>query len=697
MKTSGKTMATRTGKTSFAALIAALAVLVTALGATAKSGGDRDWPIVGGTSDEQFYSPLTQIDDGNVGTLGLVWSANLDTERGVEGAPLYEDGVLYVTSAWNVTRAYDAKTGTQLWAYDPKVPVGYARWACCDVVSRGMALWQDKAIIATLDGRVIALDRKTGKEVWSAKTLDREGRYAVTGAPRVFNGIVVIGNAGGDANARGYVTALDANTGKRLWRFYTVPGNPDAPDGEVSDKPLRDIADPTWKGNGEWWKLGGGGTPWDGIVYDKELNLLYIGVGNGGPMAQALRSPGGGDNLFLASIVAVRPETGEYVWHYQENPGEEWDYTSTQPILLADLTIDGKPRKVLMHAPKNGFFYVIDRTNGKVISAEKYTVVNWADKIDLVTGRPVENLEITRAGNEPRLFAPGPAGGHNWHPMSYNHKTGLVYFPVTEHWIAYPFGGGRPEGGLTQEQTDARRKKAGELMVEAEKREKGWLAAWDPIAQREVWRVPHTRAGSGGVLSTAGNVVFQGNPERKLAAYRATDGKLLWQYDTQNVPIAAPITYTIDGEQYVAATTGWGGGMALVEMSQGLPPLRNGAARLLVFKLGGKAELPPFKLASVATKPEPPLSRAPEALVEKGRVLFADKCAMCHGTNARGGLKDLRWMSKETHGQIEQIVLGGLRADKGMPNFSGELTKDDVARIHDYIIARANEDYFTEK
>jgi quinohemoprotein ethanol dehydrogenase len=322
--------------------------------------------------------------------------------------------------------------------------------------------------------------------------------------------------------------------------------------------------------------------------------------------------------------------------------------------------------------------------------------VNWAERIDLETGRPVENTEITRAGTEPRLLAPGPAGAHNWHPMSFNHKTGLVYLPVTEHWVAYPFGGGRPEGGLTQEQNEARRKIATELMAEAERREHGWLAAWDPVAQREVWRVPHSRAGSGGVLSTAGNLVFQGNPDRKLTAYRATDGKLLWQFDTQNVPIAAPITYTMDGEQYVAATTGWGGGMALVEMSQGLPPLRNGAARLLVFKLGGKGQLTPFKLAGVATKPEPPLSRAPEASVEQGRMLFAETCATCHGTNARGGLKDLRWMTRETHTQFEQIVLGGLRADKGMPSFSGELTKDQVTRIRDYIIARANEDYFTE-
>jgi len=676
-------------------LLAGLAAMAAACTSSGSGGDGAEWTVVGGTSDEQHYSPLDQINDTNAAELGLVWSYDLETDRGVEGAPLYSDGVLYVTSAWNVTHAVDARTGEKLWTYDPKTPVGYARWACCDVVSRGMALWEDKAIIATLDGRVIALDRKTGKPVWTTETFDLEGRYASTGAPRVFNGIVVIGNGGADANARGFVTALDADTGKKLWRFYTVPGDPSKPDGEISDKPLKELAEPTW--TGEWWKIGGGGgTAWDAIVYDKELDLLYIGVGNGGPMPQAFRSPGGGDNLFLASIVAVKPSTGEYVWHYQANPGEEWDYTNTQPIVLADLEIDGAKRKVLMQAPKNGFFYVLDRTNGKLISAEKFAPVNWAESIDLKTGRPVENTEIARYDNEPRMVAPGPGGAHNWHAMSFNQKTGLVYFPVTEHWMPYPLGPGRPEGGVSQATTAARTKKMMELMGEAERRENAWLTAWDPVAQREVWRVAHSRPGSGGVLSTAGNIVIQGNPDRKLAIFRATDGKMLWEFDSQNVPIASPITYTLDGEQYVAITTGWGGGMALVEMAAGKPPLQNGPARLMVFKLGGKGNLPAFDPGTIQKRVEPPLSRAPEEVVEKGRLLFDAKCSTCHGVNARGGLKDLRWMTRETHAIFDRIVLEGLRADKGMPDFSKELTKEEVASIHAYVTARANEDFLAD-
>ena len=679
----------------FLGLMACLSALAAACAPGGDGNGEGEWAVIGGSHDEQHYSDLQQINESNVGELGLEWAYDLETDRGVEGAPLYDDGVLYVTSAWNVTHAVDARTGEELWKYDPEVPAKFARWACCDVVSRGLALWEDKAIIATLDGRVIALDRETGEPVWTAQTLDHEGRYSVTGAPRAFKGMVVIGNAGADFNARGYVTALDADTGEQLWRFYTVPGDPENPDGEVSDKPLAEIAAPTW--NGEWWKQGGGGTAWDAIVYDEELDLLYIGVGNGGPMAQAFRSPGGGDNLFLASIVAVRPETGEYVWHYQANPGEQWDYTNTQPILLAELEVEGEQRKVLMQAPKNGFFYVIDRTDGKLISADNFAPANWAESIDVETGRPVENTEIARYDNNPRLMAPGPGGAHNWQPMSFNRETGLVYFPVTEHWMAYPLGPGRPESNVAQATIASRQQTAMKLMAEAEARENAWLTAWDPVSQKEVWRVPHSRPGSGGVLSTAGGLVMQGNPDKKLAIYRATDGALLWEYDTQNVPMAAPITYTLDGEQYIAITTGWGGGMALVEMSQGKPPLVNGPARLMVFKLGGKGELPAFDPDEGEQRVEPPLSRAPEEQIEKGRVLFQDTCSTCHGVNARGGLKDLRWMTRETHAQFDRIVLEGLRADKGMPEFSGELSAEDVAAIHAYITARANEDFFTER
>jgi quinohemoprotein ethanol dehydrogenase len=674
---------------------AAIALAAGGLAAASTSGAvdGVEWRTIGRTFQEQNFSPLDQINAGNAKRLGLAWFVDLGTTRGVEAAPLFADGVLYNISAWNVTSAIDARTGKVLWIYDPKVPPQFARWACCDVVSRGLGLWKDKVIIATLDGRLIALDRKTGKPVWTTQTVDREGPYAVTGAPRVFDGKVLIGSGGADFGARGYVTAYDAESGKQIWRFYIVPGDPSKPDGTVSDKVLAEKAVPTWRG--QWWTHGGGGgNAWDAIVYDPELKLIYIGTGNGGPMPQAFRSPGGGDNLFLGSIVAVRADTGEYVWHYQLNPGEQWDYTATQPIILADLKIDGKNRKVLMQAPKNGFFYVIDRTTGKLISAKPYSAVTWAKGIDLKTGRPIENPEA-RYDNEPRLLAPGPGGAHNWQPMSYDPRTGLVYIPAQEHWGVYPLGAGRPESPPGEATLKERSAKSAEYWKIAEQREHAWLSAWDPIAQREVWRVPHSRPGSGGVLSTAGNLVIQGTPDKTLSVYRADTGELLAALPTENAPVAGPISYMLDGVQYIAINAGWGGGMALVEMSQGKPPLQNGPARLLVFKLDGQAKLPPFTPNPVA-RVEPPLARAPEAQVRAGADLYNTKCAVCHGKNVRGGIKDLRWISRDTHAHFSDIVLGGQRADKGMPNFKGELDSTQVAAIHAYVVARSNEDFFAD-
>jgi quinohemoprotein ethanol dehydrogenase len=344
-----------------------------------------NWVTHGRTYDEQRFSTLNQINDANVSRLGLAWYHDLNTHRGVEGTPLVVDGVMYNTSAWNVTMALDARTGKQLWLYDPKVPKPWGRYACCDVVSRGLAVWKGKVIIATLDGRVIALNAKTGKPVWSVLTVDNQWPYTITGAPRVFDGKVVVGNGGADLGVRGYVTAYDADTGKQLWRFFTVPGDPS----KGFESPAMEMAAKTWKG--EWWKLGGGGTVWDSIVYDPELDLIYLGVGNGSPLVAEYRSPGGGDNLFLCSIVAIKADTGEYVWHYQEVPAEQWDFTATQSMILADLVLDGKPRKVIMQAPKDGFFYVLDRATGELLSAREYAPNYWASHVDLKTGRPVVN------------------------------------------------------------------------------------------------------------------------------------------------------------------------------------------------------------------------------------------------------------------------------------------------------------------
>jgi quinohemoprotein ethanol dehydrogenase len=655
---------------------------------------DKDpgnWIAIGRNYNEQHFSPLKQINDKNVNKLGLAWYYDLNTQRGVEGTPLVVDGVMYNTSAWNFTMALDAATGKQLWTYDPEVQREWGRYACCDVVSRGLAVWKGRVYIATLDGRLIAINATTGKPEWSVQTFDKNWPYSITGAPRVFDGKVVVGNAGADLGVRGFVTAYDADTGKQLWRFFTVPGDPS----KGFESKAMEMAAKTWRG--EWWTLGGGGTAWDGIVYDPKLKLIYIGVGNGSPLAHKWRSEGKGDNLFLCSIVAVNAETGEYVWHYQQVPEESWDYTSTQPMILADLKIDGKLRQVIMQAPKNGFFYVLDRKTGELISASPYVPNIWASHIDMRTGRPVVNPEIYLR-EEPVLVTPSASGGHNWNPMSYSPLTGLVYIPAHEQWLPYALATDfKPQRfrsnagwGYSSKYSDKR----AELTKRGNEREKGWLSAWDPVHQREVWRIDNERPGNGGVLTTAGNLLVQGDAGGKsLTIYRADNGNKLWQMDVQNVPIAAPITYTVKSEQYIAVNAGWGGGMALVELASG-KSIHTSSARLLVFKLGANAQLPP--MAEAPPMPRPPALRASEDQVKRGAELYGKTCSMCHGNQAMGGVKDLRYMTAETHKIFNDIVRGGVYKMKGMASFADVVSEDDVKAIQAYVIARANEDWGRE-
>jgi quinohemoprotein ethanol dehydrogenase len=650
------------------------------------------WLMDGRTYSAQRYSPLQQINESNVQQLGLAWYANLDTLRGVEATPLFVDGVLYNTSAWNITTAYNAKNGRKLWSFDPQVPREMGRYACCEPVARGLAFWKGKVIIATLDGRLIALNAKNGKPVWTARTFDNEWPWTITGAPRVFDGKVVIGNGGADLGVRGFVSAWDADTGKFLWKFFLVPGNPaNGPDGAASDSVMAMVAK-TW--TGEWWKLGGGATAWDSIAYDSQLQLIYVGTGNGSPDAQLHRSPGRGDNLFVCSIVALDANTGAYRWHYQEVPEEDWDYTCTQSIVQADLVIQGQTRKVLMHAPKNGYFYVIDRTNGQFISANNYVPTNWTAGIDPVTGRPTIN-PAAHYGVDPVLVTPGPGGGHNWFPMAYSPITQLAYFPVYEHWFVYaldpnfvpkPFRSNGGWGGYSGEALKQRL----ELQKVADQREKAWLVAWDPVKQEARWRVPLPRHGNGGVLATAGNIVFEGTTKQTFAAFRATDGALLWEMPVQSAPVAGPITYELGGEQYIAVNAGWGGGAAQIERSIGTA-MNRAAARLLVFKLGAKKQLPP--LLPAAAIPDPPPLRASEAAVQRGAGVYARTCAQCHGQLVVGGVKDLRQMDRQTHAQFNDIVLKGLRVQKGMASFANLLSVEEVEAVHAYVIARANEDW----
>ncbi len=660
--------------------------------------GEGEWPSDGRTYSAQRFSPLTQIDASNVSQLGLAWYDDLDTYRGVEATPLYSDGVLYNILPFNVTIAYDARTGERLWEYDPQVPREMARYACCEPVSRGLAMWEDKIIIATLDGRLIALDKKTGAQIWSMRTFPENSQYAytITGAPRVFDGKVVVGQSGGDFGVRGFAMAVDANTGQELWKFYLTPGDPaKGPDGAASD-PVMDMIRQTWFGS-DYFELGGGANPWDAISYDPDLNLVYVGTGNASPHARYYRSQNQGDNLFVCSIVALDATTGEYKWHYQMNPGEEWDWTCTQSMISADLEIDGRQRKVLMQAPKNGFFYVLDRATGEFISAGAHVFQNWNEGFD-AKGHPITS-EAVRYGFDPALVAPGPGGAHNWFPMAYSPRTGLAYFPAYQSalvyalqpdWTPQPMRSNSGWGGYTGE---VGRKRA-ELQAQGNELEKAWLTAWDPVKQQAAWRVELPRHGNGGVFVTASDLVFEGTTNQTFAAFDARTGSMLWQYPTQSAPVAGGITYMLDGVQYIAVNAGWGGGAAQQEQAMGTE-LPRSTARLLVFKLGGTATLPPLETAA-AVPPPPAMRGITEEEIARGAQLFADTCSVCHGKNAIGGVKDLRHMNAETHGKFNDIVLGGIYVDKGMASFSDLLDEGQVAAIHSYLIARANEDWGRE-
>lgn len=651
-----------------------------------------NWMSNGRTYSEQRFSPLTQITTENVGQLGLTWYMDLDTHRGQEATPIVVDGVMYFSTAWSKVVAVNAATGEKLWTFDPKVPREWGMNACCDVVNRGVAVWRGKVFVGALDGRLIALDAANGKPVWETLTIDPKFRYTITGAPRVVKNKVLIGNAGAEMGVRGYVSAYDADTGKLAWRFYTIPGDPSKP----FESPALQMAAKTW--SGDWWKLGGGGTVWDSIVYDPELDLVYIGTGNGTPWDRRARSPQGEDNLFTCSIVALRAETGEYVWHYQEVPGDAWDYDAASPMILADVTINGAPRKVLFQAPKDGFFYVLDRATGQVISAKPYTTVTWASGVDPSNGRAIENVSA-RYENDAKaaMVVPGPLGGHSWHSVSYSPQTGLVYIPVQEASFLYKadphFQAKNLAFNTAIDFVAGAMPQVPEIKKQILATIKGHLSAWDPLKQKEVWRVDRTSAVNGGVLTTAGGLLFEGTAHGALEAYQAGTGTKLFSADTQSGVIAAPITYTVAGDQYIAVIVGWGG---VFPLATGEPALKSGrtqnVARVLAFKLGGKASLPPLP---TYTRPQlnPPRPTASPATVQKGEALFQSYCSTCHGDAAVSGgvLPDLRYSGALANSAWTEVVLGGSLRSFGMGSFSKELSRQDAEAIRAYVIFRANQ------
>jgi quinohemoprotein ethanol dehydrogenase len=627
------------------------------------------------------FSRLQQIDSSNVGKLGLMWSYELGSTRGVEATPIVSNGIMYVTAPWAVVHAIDARTGKRLWSYDPQTPRTSGWKACCDVVNRGVAVYGDKVYVGTLDAHLVALDARSGKKVWEQDTRSSKDRdITITGAPYAVKGKIIIGNGGGEFGVRGYVTAYDAETGVQQWRWFVTPGDPSKPYEDSSQA----MAAMTWDPGTKYWENGGGGNVWNTMAIDPELNLVYFGTGQPGPWARGKRSPQGGDNLYTCSIVALDLDSGKYVWHFQENPRDTSDFDSTADLILADLNIGNVMRKVIMHAPKNGFFYVLDRTDGKFISAMNFVPQTWAYAID-PNGRPIERLDgmpIDKAFEA----VPGPGGGHNWQSMSFSPQTGLAYIPAQhmpmvlatdEQWH------GQGTGQATMSGVGWNLAMA--VNPETPRAEPfGRLIGWDPVQQRAAWSVELGAPSNGGTLVTAGNLVFEGTADAHFKAFDARTGKELWESPVGSGVIAAPMTYEIDGTQYVSIAVGWGG--VYGQMSRHSELRTKGT--VYTFALNGKAAMPPFEpyvqgplLSGVKHDPKD---------VPEGTVLYMKHCVICHGvpgvTNG-GVINNLGYVSAANIENLDGFLFHGIMAEQGMPDFTGKLTPEQVRKLKAYIQA----------
>ena len=645
-----------------------------------------DWPQHGRTRDEQRHSPLTQIDTTNVQRLDIAWTYDLGAYGRVEATPIVVGGVLFATGPWNVVHAVDAASGRRIWIYDPQVHPRTGAIACCGNVNRGVAVYEGRVYVGTLDGRLIALDAGTGARLWEVQTSDTGSMYSITGAPRAARGMVFIGNGGAEFGVRGYVSAYDATTGSLRWRTWTVPGNP----ASGFESPAMRVAATTW--TGEWWKFGGGGTAWDAIVVDKDANRVYVGTGNGSPWLRSLRSPGGGDNLYLASILALDASTGEQLWYYQTVPGDTWDYTATQPLVLAELDIGEGRREVVMQAPKNGFFYVLNRASGKLLRATPVASVTWARGIDTVTGRPIENADAALS-LAPVAIQPSPSGSHNWHPMAWNPQTGLMYFTVTSSTAVMAID--------STWRHDARQVNRGILLGPTAdpdnrltKPEEATLdmVAWDPVKGRAAWRVRHPGTSAAGVLSTAGGLVFVGRILRRLVAYRARDGALLWEQDTGSGVEAAPVTYSVDSVQYIATMVGNNVPSSQLTGASDRT-IYTGRARIVAFALNAAGAKVPDRDAPPHARPDispDEFPVAPAGELREGNRLYDKYCVRCHGPAAASGgpAPDLRFSSRETRSRFSEIVLGAL-SERGMPSFAGQLSTTQIQQLQSYLVSRA--------
>jgi len=648
-----------------------------------------DWAGPGGTYGEQHFSPLTQINAEDISRLALAWFIDLPPGNTVS-APLEIAGALYFVTGWGIVHAVDVKTGRQLWQYDAKTPEHAGPKIRAAWGSRGIAWWNGKIYLGTADGRLIAIDARTGSPVWTVLTTSPDDQSYITGAPRAFDGKIIIGFGGADEGpTRGYVSTYDAETGKLLWRWYTVPGNP----ANGFENKAMEMAAKTWAG--EWWKYGGGGTVWNAMSYDPETHTVIIGVGNGSPWNHKARSAGKGDNLFLCSLVALDADTGAYKWHYQINPGESWDYTATNDMEFASLAIGGQTRKVLMTAPKNGFFYVIDRVNGKLISAEPFVKVNWATKIDLKTGRPVENPAARYPKGTTFTMWPYSGGGHGWYPMAFSPQTKLAYIPAREGamtWADWEVENDRwRQDSPVWTIQGATMNTLPELNDPLEHTSR--LEAWDPVTQKRVWAQPTPGPESGSAMATAGNLVVQGQID-SLNAYAADTGKRLWSFDANAPVFAPPISYSVEGRQYITVLSGlstsaamWGEPLAKYHIDYRTTP-----RRVLTFVLDGKATLPAKEAKSLRPADDPDYHPV-DAQASRGARVFGMHCFVCHGMSAAaaGAAPDLRAsgipLSREA---FRRVVHDGALVPNGMPRFE-ELSDAELDDARQYLRSRAAE------
>jgi len=666
-----------------------------ALGSCGQNNQSQDWPTGGKDWQGQRYVPDSQVTRENASRLGLAFEfqdfvVRGRTHRGTQATPLMLDGTLYFSGPWGVAYAVDARTGEHRWTYDPEAEGSSARDACCDAVNRGVAIAGERVFVAATDGQLAAIDRKSGKGLWKVDTIeDHRWNTSSTGAPQVTEELVLIGNSGSDMGSRGYLSAYDQATGKLRWRFWVVPGDPaDGPD----ENPDVTAARATWPDDTRW-DMGMGGNPWDAIAYDPESRTVFVGTGNGGPHPVWRRSRTGEqtDQLYLSSIVALDADTGRVKWHYQTTPADSWDYAATSPLVMAEMDIAGRKRKVIMQAPKNGFFYVLDRETGELLRADAYTPVTWASHVDMRTGRPV----LSDAGdfrNSDKVIWPSMAGGHAWTPMAFSPRTGLVYLPVYDapasfsatHAAFSP--GNANHGTLNTFAPFADPSLARQLQAGPSHGMEGRLKAWDPLTGKAKWVSGPLPFLSGGTL-VAGDIVFQGTVNGYLTAYDAATGTELAAIEIGTAIHAAPMTYVLDGKQYIAFLAGYGGPQGGFFPPGSAPSKYENFERLIVLTLDGHPVPLPPAVRPATQESLPQAIAATPAHVARGQELFQQMCSRCHAVGgASGNYPDLWNMSPGTIAAFNDIVGNGAFNYAGMGNYSNVLSEQDIAAIKAFIV-----------